>query len=142
MAILNQGTITDSPELDDWLTTASSNNMATNSYSYATSNNYTINTQSPYYTINTGAASASVWTTAGYNGSSSPSGKITLDGDDADVIVNGKSLSEFMTKMEERLAILVPDPDKLEKFAALKKAYEHYKLMEKLCHEEPTDDDR
>jgi hypothetical protein len=141
MAVLNQGTITDSPELDDWLTTASSNNMATNSYSYSTSNNYTINTQSPYYTINTGAASASVWTTAGYNGSSS-GGKLNVDGKDADVVINGKSLSEFMTKMEDRLAILVPELEKLEKFAALKKAYDHYKLMEKLCHEEPIDNDR
>jgi hypothetical protein len=142
MAVLNQGTITDSPELDDWLTTASTSNMATNGYSYASSNNYTINTNSPYYTINTTPNTAgTIWTTSGLNGSSSSSGKITLDGDDADVIVNGKSLYEFMTKMEERLAILVPDPEKLERFAALKKAYDHYKLMEKLCHEEPTDND-
>jgi len=141
MATLNQNTITDTQELDDWLTTASSNNMATNGYSYASSNNYTINTNSPYYTINTTPTSGSILTTSGWKGSSSSSGKITLDGDDADVIVNGKSLSEFMTKMEERLAILVPDPEKLERFAALKKAYEHYKLMEKLCHEEPTDND-
>ena len=46
-----------------------------------------------------------------------------------------------MTKMEERLAILVPDPVKMEKFEALKKAYDHYKLMEKLCQEEPEKDD-
>jgi hypothetical protein len=42
--------------------------------------------------------------------------------------------------MEERLAILVPDPKKLEQFAALKKAYEHYKLMEQLCQEPPKED--
>jgi hypothetical protein len=142
MADVIPGTITDSQALDDWLTTASTSNMATNAYSYASSNNYTINTNSPYYTISTAPTSNSVWTTSGWNGSSSSSGKITLDGDDADVIVNGKSLYEFMTKMEERLAILVPDPEKLERFAALKKAYDHYKLMEKLCHEEPTDNDR
>ena len=35
--------------------------------------------------------------------------------------------------MEQRLSILVPDPEKLEKFEALKKAYEHYKTMEALC---------
>jgi hypothetical protein len=35
--------------------------------------------------------------------------------------------------MEERLAILVPDSEKLEKFEALKTAYDHYKLMESLC---------
>ena len=58
-----------------------------------------------------------------------------------DIKIDGKSLKTFMDKMEERLAILVPDPSKLEKFEALKKAYEHYKLMEKLCQEEPKEED-
>jgi len=57
-----------------------------------------------------------------------------------DIKVDGKSLKEFMNKMEQRLAILVPDPKKLEQFAALKKAYEHYKLMESLCQEPPKED--
>lgn len=35
--------------------------------------------------------------------------------------------------IENRLNILVPDPEKLEKFEALQKAYEHYKHLEKLC---------
>jgi hypothetical protein len=42
--------------------------------------------------------------------------------------------------MEQRLAILVPDPAKLEKFEALKKAYEHYKTMESLCFDEPEEE--
>ena len=50
-----------------------------------------------------------------------------------DITIDGKSLKNFMDKMEERLAILVPDPAKLEKFEALKRAYENYKLIEKLC---------
>lgn len=57
---------------------------------------------------------------------------IDVKGDDADIRINGKSLKEFMEKVEERLLILQPDPKKLEKYAALRKAYEHYKLMEKL----------
>jgi len=80
----------------------------------------------------------------GYNWSSNPT-VVTIgnNGIDmaagADIKMDGKSLKEFMNKMEERLAILVPDPKKLEKFEALKKAYEHYKLMEKLCQEEPKE---
>jgi hypothetical protein len=58
-----------------------------------------------------------------------------------DIKVDGKSLKEFMNKMEERLAILVPDPKKLEQFTALKKAYEHYKLMEQLCQEPPKEEE-
>lgn len=57
-----------------------------------------------------------------------------------DIKVKGRSLSEFMSKMEQRMAILVPDPEKLEKFEALKKAYEHYKTMEALCFPEKEED--
>jgi hypothetical protein len=57
-----------------------------------------------------------------------------------DIKIDGKSLKEFMKKMEQRLAILVPDPKKLEKFEALKKAYEHYKTMESLCFDEPIEE--
>lgn len=56
-----------------------------------------------------------------------------------DIKIDGKSLKEFMTKMEQRLAILVPDPERLDKFEALKKAYEHYKTMEALCFPEKED---
>jgi hypothetical protein len=58
----------------------------------------------------------------------------------ADITIDGKSLKEFMTKMEQRLSILVPDPAKLEKFQALKKAYEHYKTMESLCFDESIEE--
>ena len=49
------------------------------------------------------------------------------------VKVNGQDLGEFMETISKRLAILVPDPAKLEHFEALKKAYDHYKLLEALC---------
>lgn len=51
--------------------------------------------------------------------------------------VGGKSLTDVLDQLQKRLAILDdPDPEKLEKFAALKKAYEQYKLLEKLCFEQ------
>jgi hypothetical protein len=62
--------------------------------------------------------------------------------DNLDIKIGDRSLKEFMIKMEERLAILVPDPNKLEKFQALKKAYEHYKTLESLCIEEPKEEDK
>ena len=57
-----------------------------------------------------------------------------------DIKIGGQSLKEFMAKMEQRLSILVPDPKKLEKFEALKKAYEHYKTLESLCFDEPEEE--
>jgi len=56
-----------------------------------------------------------------------------------DLKIGNASLKDFMSKMEQRLAILVPDPEKLEKFEALKKAYEHYKTMEALCFPDEKD---
>ena len=94
------------------------------------------------YTI--GSASSNNYYITGAGGYNTSSVNISSDGIDmaagTDIKVDGKSLKEFMNKMEERLAILVPDPKKLEQFAALKKAYEHYKLMEKLCQEPPKED--
>lgn len=52
-----------------------------------------------------------------------------------DFVMDGVSLKENFEKINERLAILVPDLAKLEKFAALKAAYEHYKLLEKICQD-------
>jgi hypothetical protein len=52
---------------------------------------------------------------------------------DGDIKWKGRSLGKLLEGIEDRLAIITePDPKKLEKFAALKKAYDHYKLMEKL----------
>ena len=51
----------------------------------------------------------------------------------ADINIGGQSLKGFMKAMSDRLAILQPDPAKLEQFEALKQAYEHYKTLEALC---------
>ena len=94
----------------------------------------------------------SQWTTGtnGYaypnsNSFPAPTVNINTDGieikDSGDIKIGNQSLKEFMVKMEQRLAILVPDPAKLEKFEALKKAYEHYKTMEALCFDEPKEDE-
>jgi hypothetical protein len=54
-----------------------------------------------------------------------------------DLVVKGKNINNILDKIQDRLAILdEPNPEKLEKHAALKKAYDHYKLMEKLIGEE------
>lgn len=52
---------------------------------------------------------------------------------DGDVKIKGVSILETLEKIEKRLMILKPDPEKLEHFEALKKAYEHYKTLEALC---------
>ena len=99
------------------------------------------------YTIGSAGSSGQFYTTGtnGHNWNNPPTVNITGTGIDmaagTDISIDGKSLKTFMNKMEERLAILIPDPSKLEKFEALKKAYEHYKLMESLCQEQPKEED-
>jgi hypothetical protein len=67
-------------------------------------------------------------------GATQPTIKVSGDAEfEGRVKINGKDLAEFMETMSKRLAILVPDPEKLEHFEALKKAYDHYKLLEALC---------
>ena len=99
------------------------------------------------YTIGAAGSSGQFYTTGtnGHNWNNPPTVNITGTGIDmaagTDISIDGKSLKTFMNKMEERLAILIPDPAKLEKFEALKKAYEHYKLMESLCQEQPKEEE-
>jgi hypothetical protein len=94
-----------------------------------------------YYNIGP-AGAGSIFTTAGTNGSSwsNPSSNLTVKGDaefGGDVKIKGRSLEKLLTTIEDRLAILQdPDPAKLEKYAALKKAYDHYKTLERLIGED------
>jgi hypothetical protein len=67
------------------------------------------------------------------------SNSIDVKGDanfEGDIKWKGQSLGKMIEAIHDRLAILQPDPAKLEKHAALKKAYDHYKLMEKLIGED------
>jgi len=99
------------------ITIGTSNNSGSYLYSTGASNSV-FTTTSPFIT------------TAGSNGTSS----IEVNGD---IVMNGKSIGKVLEKIEDRLAILMePSPEKLEKFTALKKAYEQYKLLEKLIGEE------
>lgn len=101
------------------------------------------------YTFNTGAGNvvlngSSSWTTGvtGTSGNLTGAGlHVTSDAEfEGDITVKGKSLSKWMETVEKRLAILQPNPKKLAKFEALQKAYNHYKLLEALCHSEDDDE--
>lgn len=107
-------------------------------------------TSGAYLTANT--ASGTSWisnnthpwsiTNGGITSNPSPGLKVTGDAEfEGAVMINGRNISEFMETISKRLAILVPDPAKLEHFAALKKAYEQYKTLEALCEVPKKDSD-
>jgi len=109
----------------------SSWNTANNHYSNITinGNNYCCN--NAIYTINTCA----------YNYNRQATMCVTGDAEfDGDVKIKGVSICEVLSKIESRLAVLVPDQKKLEHYEALKKAYNHYNTLESLC-ELPIEED-
>ena len=92
-------------------------------------------------TISTAAGSNGSWgstnpyiyttnNTVGSGASLHVSGDAEVNGD---IKWKGRSLGKMLEDIEKRLAILVPDPAKLEHFEALRKAYDHYKTLEALC---------
>jgi hypothetical protein len=89
----------------------------------------------PHTTNNTGGylysnGMGNQWSTI----TSNPGLHVKADAEfEGDIKWKGRSLGKLLEKIEDRLAILQePDAEKLEKFAALKKAYEHYKTLERL----------
>lgn len=70
----------------------------------------------------------------GNSGTSQSTLKVNGDAEiDGDIKWKGRSLGSMLETIERRLSILVPDPEKLAHYEALKKAYEHYKTLEALC---------
>ena len=95
--------------------------------------------------IKNGGFSASVLTTTGgINGTSwtqpynlSPnnvqigtSGTLQINGDNADILVNGRSLCDAITSIEARLAILRPNPELEKEWEDLKRLGDQYRTLE------------
>jgi len=96
---------------------------------------YTTTTTVPNggYTISTGAGSGYNWTTATTNTNATV--EINADGmkikQGGDITIGGKSLSEAIEKIEERLGILNPNPALEDRWDQLKELRRQYIEMEK-----------
>jgi hypothetical protein len=120
------------------LTTMNSNstyNLKTGNVTIPSS--WNMNTSGTVYTTNTTGGSIGlnpIWT------NTTPSPGLVVDGD---IKWNGRSLGKLLEKIEDRLAILQePTPERLERFAALREAYDAYKLIDTLCVGEGNKDTR
>lgn len=102
-------------------------------------------TSSPYanvtipnggYTISAGGAGGGPYFTgAGINypntiWSSTQSSIINLEGDDADIKIRGQSLCETIQRLEERLNVLVPNPELEKEWDELKELGDKYRSLE------------
>lgn len=64
-----------------------------------------------------------------------PSAKITLTGEDADIEINGESLTDMIRGIQERLNILCPDPDMEAEWEELRAIREQYEAKLSECRE-------
>jgi flagellar motility protein MotE (MotC chaperone) len=60
---------------------------------------------------------------------------MSLQGENADLDINGKSLKDWMDKVEERLNILTPNPELEKEWDDLRRLGERYRKLEKKCKE-------
>ena len=67
-----------------------------------------------------------------------PSGQLNLAGDNADIVINGKSLNATLAAIQESLGMLVPNPDMEAEWDQLRELGERYRELEKLCKEKST----
>ena len=72
------------------------------------------------------------------NNDSYINGKMYLDGEGADIEINGKSLSSAIANIEERLAILHCNPELEAEFQELHQLGEQYRKVEKQLMEKKT----
>lgn len=100
------------------------------------------NGTSTTFTLGAGANANAVWTTSGTGWNHSavgatikPSATIHLQGEEADIDINGKSMRAWMEKVEERLNILTPNAELEAEWDELRKLGERYRKLEKKCKE-------
>jgi hypothetical protein len=82
--------------------------------------------------------SNTMWTT-GLSGTSAAelnqSGKLILQGTNADIDINGRSLMKTLDALQDRLNMLVPNPELEKEWDDLKKLGNRYRKLEAKCKE-------
>lgn len=85
--------------------------------------------------------SNTMWTTgtSGFNGTSvadlNQSGKLSLQGTNADIDINGRSLMKTLDALQERLNMLTPNPEMEAEWDQLRELGERYRELEQQCRE-------
>jgi hypothetical protein len=99
----------------------------TNSTNIGTS--YTINSNANYAWANTGAAIGTngfEWNTSSINRTAT----LQLKGEDADILINEKSLTKTLDSIEQRLGILRPNPELEAEWDELRELATAYRELE------------
>lgn len=94
--------------------------------------------QYPNVTVTSPTGFASPWLSTNTNGA----GKIRLEGDGADVEVNGWSLVDAVKRIEQRLGLYQPNPELEADWAELRELSEQYKKLEQHIQDKQATWDR
>jgi hypothetical protein len=97
----------------------------------ATGSNLVWSSQTPYYT----SSAIGGVTGATISAASGKQGQLSLTGDNADIVVNGKSLMSMLERIEERLNLLEPNTNLEADWDELRELGERYRELEKRCKE-------
>ena len=124
--IVDYGLTDDSPDI--WNSTMSTSNTLTlGPYTTTVGTARSILTANPSYTIGPS------WTSVA-NGTSpthiNSAGKISLNGKEADIEINGVSLSSVLERIESRLGLLRPAHDLEKEWEDLKRIGDEYRQLE------------
>jgi len=92
--------------------------------------------QYPNVTVSSGTGFASPWVGANANG------KIRLEGEDADVEVNGWSLVAAIKRIEQRLGLFQPNPELEAEWTDLQQLGEQYRKLEQHIRDKQATFDR
>ena len=101
---------------------------------YTTGTGYTIGANGTSSLDWSNISVSSGWTTTSPT-TISQGGTMELRGENADIKVNGRSLMEAIDRLEERLNILVPNPELEKEWDELRELGERYRELEKKCKE-------
>ena len=105
------------------------NTMATQGVNITGGGTYTTTYPNNIWTTNTTASPSYTFS------SSVPSNKISIQGEDADLEINGKSMKAWMERVEQQLNILTPDIELEAEWNELKRLGDRYRKLEKKCRE-------
>lgn len=96
-------------------------------------------TPTPVPTITIGDSTSWNWSADTITlGNPQPSGKITLEGDGADIEINGESLMTMIRGIQDRLNILTPDRELEQEWEELRDLREQYEAKLAECRQKST----
>ena len=119
------------------ITELSDGNSGPYTYSVSGANGYSFPNAIPNITVSSGTSA--IWNNTWSNNTS---GKIQLNGDEADIKVNDWSLVDAVKRIEERLALLQPNPELEKEWEDLRALGEQYRQLEQHIKEKQATWDR